>query len=111
MTWPEEQVCSTEVREWIRSQIPLCEGVVGPTVVYRVNGWGVTARFALKRPAEQAGSAAVDGAVVCKICYSPEDANAPRMHGILREGGRGARPGAAGVAGAGWSDVAAVRGL
>jgi hypothetical protein len=85
MTWPEEQVSSAEVREWIQSQTPDCVRVDGPTVVYRVNGWGVTARFAVRQSLSKAAASTVcDHSVVCKIAYSPEDAPAPLMHRLLR---------------------------
>src|SRR5262245_36293370 len=93
MTWPEDRVCSAEVREWIHSQISDCEGVDGPTVVYRVNDWSVTARFALKRAEGKADTAAVrNGSVVCKIAFSPEDATAPILHRLLQVCGTGHVP-------------------
>src|SRR4051812_8631429 len=94
MIWPEDRVSSAEVREWILSQTSDCEGVDGPTVVYRVNAWSLTARFAVKRRAPKAdtSSAGRDHSVVCKIAFSPEDATAPLVYRVLQVCGAGHVP-------------------
>src|SRR4051812_14250852 len=94
MTWPEDRVSSEEVREWILSQTPGCEGVDGPTVVYRVNAWSLTARFAVKRPAPKPDTTCTirESSVVCKIAFSSEDATAPLVYRVLQACGAGHVP-------------------
>jgi aminoglycoside phosphotransferase (APT) family kinase protein len=93
MTWPEDRVRSADVREWICSQIPDCEAVDGPTVVYRVNGWSLTARFVVKQRTPRADPrSSQDGSVVCKTAFSPEDATAPHLHRVLQACGTGHVP-------------------
>ncbi|MBC8134827.1 MAG: hypothetical protein H8F28_02950 [Fibrella sp.] len=85
--WPEERVPSAAIRDWVASTFPPTDvhSVVGPTTVYRVNDWGVTARFALLPAAQADDSEDVVGtaSVVCKVGLTPLSASSPAIYHAL----------------------------